>query len=294
MRGAVSGLTVDRPRDLADALRRMADGAAAGAERIWPLAGGTDLMVLLNFGTLPGRRFLDLWGLKPLRGIRAAKDTLVLGATTTYTDALRSPLVGRHLRILQLAAREVGGIQIQNRGTLGGNLVNASPAGDTLPVFLAAGAELVVASAARGERRIPIDEFYLGYRKTALRPDELLLSIRVPRLARRTRSYFRKVGTRAAQAISKVVIAATARPIGRRRLADVRIAVGSVAPTVVRLPRTEAHLARETLTPAAIAEAGRLAAGEIRPIDDVRSTAAYRRAVTANLIRAFAESGTGY
>jgi CO/xanthine dehydrogenase FAD-binding subunit len=278
---------------LADALRRMAGGARAG-ERLWPLAGGTDLMVLLNFGLLPGRRFLDLWGLAPLRRIRLAKDALVLGALSTYTDVVRSPLVGRHLAILQQAAREVGGIQIQNRGTLGGNLVNASPAGDTLPVFLAAGAELVTASAARGERMIPIERFYLAYRKTALEPDELLVAIRVPHRPRGTRSYFRKVGTRAAQAISKVVIVATARPAGRRRLADVRIAVGSVAPTVVSLPRTEAYLARETLTPAAIAEAGRLAAGEIRPIDDLRSTAAYRRFVTANLVREFVESTLGF
>ena len=290
MSGAVSGLAVERPRDLDAVLRSLARAAEPGAERLWPLAGGTDLMVLVHYGVLPARRFIDLWGLKSLRRIRADKKALELGAMTTYSDALGSQQVKRHLPILQQAAREVGGIQIQNRGTLGGNLVNASPAGDTLPVFLAADAELVVASAARGARRIPIDRFFTGYRKTALEPDELLVAIRVPHAPRGTRRSFRKVGTRAAQAISKVVIAASARPLGKRRLAEVRFGVGSVAPTVVRLPRTEAHLTRETLTPAAIAEAGRLAAGEVRPIDDLRSTAAYRRAVTANLVRAFVES----
>jgi CO/xanthine dehydrogenase FAD-binding subunit len=201
---------------------------------------------------------------------------LVIGALATYTDIIRSRLVRRALPMLVAASRQIGGPQIQNRGTIGGNVANGSPAGDSLPVLAVAEAVVVLANA-DGERRVPFNAFYTGYRTSVLQPDELIVGIEVPALE--GVQWFRKVGTRAAQAISKVVMAAVRAP-------HPRIALGSVAPTVVRLPRTEAALA----TGAGIAEAQNILKEEIRPIDDVRSTAAYRRQVSANLLHAFWEA----
>jgi CO/xanthine dehydrogenase FAD-binding subunit len=203
-------------------------------------------------------------------------DALVIGALATYTDVIRSPQVRRRLPMLVAAAREIGGVQIQNRGTLGGNVANASPAGDTLPV-LAAADSMVVLQSTNGSRRVPFSAFYTGYRRSVIRPGELITAVEIPKL--RGRQWFRKVGTRAAQAISKVVMAAVAP--GADELP--RIALGSVAPTVVRLPSTEAALAAG----ASIGEAQRLLVQEIAPIDDLRSTADYRRQVAANLLARF-------
>jgi len=201
---------------------------------------------------------------------------LSIGALATYTDVIRSPLVRRRLPMLVDAAREVGGVQIQNRGTIGGNVANASPAGDTLPVLAAADA-IVVLHRVDGVRRVPFTAFYTGYRQSVMRPDELIVALEVPPV--RGRQWFRKVGTRAAQSISKVVMAAV-EPPGRDAP---RIAAGSVAPTVVRLPSTEAALAAG----ASIAEAQRILLEEMAPIDDIRSTAEYRRRVAANLLARF-------
>jgi CO/xanthine dehydrogenase FAD-binding subunit len=268
MRTAISSLSLLEPKSLPAALRLLRDESP-----LTPLAGCTDLYVNLNFGTLKDRRFLNLWPLDALRGIRLRGQMLSIGALTTYTQLQRSPLVRRRIPMLAAAAREVGGVQIQNRGTIGGNIVNASPAGDTLPVLAAAEAILVLGSAA-GKRRVPFADFYAGYRKTVMRPDELLLSIEVPRIE--GRQHFRKVGTRAAQAISKVVMAAV---MG----STVRIAIGSVAPTVVRARRTEALLA----SGGSIEDARLLLQEEIAPIDDLRSTARYRRRVCASVLARF-------
>jgi xanthine dehydrogenase small subunit len=238
-----------------------------------PLAGCTDLYVLLNFGTLQPQRFINLWPLDELRGITVSADTLVIGALTTYTQLIASADVQQRLPMLVTAAREVGGVQIQNRGTIGGNIANASPAGDSLPVLAAADAIVVLRSAARGERRVPITQFYTGYRATVMQPDELIVAVEVPRIE--GQQWFRKVGTRAAQAISKIVMAAV-------RSNAPRVAIGSVAPTVVRLPRTEAQLASGSID-----EAARMLEEEIQPIDDIRSTAEYRRRVSSNLLRRF-------
>ena len=200
-------------------------------------------------------------------------ETLVIGALATYSELIASPLVRRRLPILAEASRWVGSPQIQNRGTLGGNVANASPAGDTLPVLAVAEATVVLRSVG-GERRVPFASFYTGYRQTAMRPDELIVAIEVPPVE--GRQWFRKVGTRAAQAISKVVMAAVRAP-------RPRIALGSVAPTVVRAPRTEAVLAGG----GTLEEAQAALMDEIQPIDDLRSTAAYRRRVSANLLAQF-------
>ena len=238
-----------------------------------PIAGCTDVYVSLNFGTLAAARFLDLSQLAPLRRITVRGDTLVIGATATYTSIIRSAHVRRRLPMLVAAAREIGGPQIQHRGTLGGNIANGSPAGDSLPVLAAAEAVVVLASA-DGERRVPFADYYTGYRASVKRADELIVAVEVPPVA--GAQWFRKVGTRAAQAISKIVMAGV-------RSAAPRLALGSVAPTVVRLPRTEAALAAG----APIAEAQRVLGDEIRPIDDIRSTSAYRRRVAANLLARF-------
>jgi CO/xanthine dehydrogenase FAD-binding subunit len=238
-----------------------------------PLAGATDLYVAVNFGTLSETRFLNLWGLDPLRRITLRADLLSIGALATYTELIRSRLVRRYLPMLVSAAREVGGMQIQNRGTLGGNVANGSPAGDTLPVLAVAEA-IVVLRSADGERRVPFGEFYTGYRRSVRRADELIVAFEVP--AVEGQQWFRKVGTRAAQAISKVVMAAVRGP-------RPRIALGSVAPTVVRLGRVEQALAAG----ASVDDAVQLLDEDIHPIDDLRSTEIYRRAVTANLLRRF-------
>ena len=238
-----------------------------------PLAGCTDLYVAVNFGTLAGSRFLDLWPLAPLRRISVRDDTLVLGALATYTDVIASRHVRKLLPMLVESARQIGGPQIQNRGTIGGNIANASPAGDALPVFAAAEAVVVLRSASE-ERRVAFTQFYTGYRASVRQRDELIVAVEIPKQS--GAQWFRKVGTRAAQAISKVVMAAVRdeRP---------RIAIGSVAATIVRVPRTEAALA----SGASLDEAARVLGDEIHPIDDLRSTADYRRTVTVNLLRRF-------
>lgn len=268
MRTAVSSLQLLRPRTLREALRMMRE-----EKPLVPLAGCTDVYVGLNFGTLPPARYIDLWPLDELRGIRVRDGSLSIGALATYTEIIRAPLVRRRIPILAAAARQIGGVQIQNRGTLGGNVANGSPAGDTLPVLAVAEAVLVIASAG-GKRRVPFNSFYTGYRQSVLGSDELILEIEIPRVA--GRQWFRKVGTRAAQAISKVVMAAVRSDLPR-------VSLGSVAPTVVRLPATERALA----SGASIADARRTLEFEIRPIDDLRSTAGYRRRVSGNLLEQF-------
>jgi CO/xanthine dehydrogenase FAD-binding subunit len=266
MQGTIAGRTLLTPASLREALVMLRDEGP-----LTPMAGCTDLYVQLNFGTLRDDRFVNLWGLRDLRRIEIrGRRLLSIGALATYTDLMRSPLVSRRLPMLASAAREIGGVQIQNRGTIGGNVANASPAGDALPVLAAAEATVVLSSA-REERRVPFAAFYTGYRQTVRRPDELITAFEIPRV--RGRQWFRKVGTRAAQAISKVVMAGV---IGE----ETRVAIGSVGPTVLRLMRTEAAIARR----APIAEAQRALLDEIAPIDDVRSTAEYRRRVAVSLL----------
>ena len=271
MPSAISHRSLLQPRSLTDALKMLRDEGP-----LVPMAGCTDLYVSLNFGALKDTRFLNLWGLG-LKEIRVRGDVLSIGALATHTDLITSPLVRRRIPMLVAAAREVGGVQIQNRGTLGGNVANASPAGDTLPVLAVADAIVVLRSAA-GTRRVPFNGFYTGYRQSVRRPDELIVGFEIPAI--QGRQWFRKVGTRAAQAISKVVIAGVA-PAGRA--GGVRVALGSVGPTVVRATRTEAALDAGV----AIEDAQRTLLEEIAPIDDIRSTADYRRRVAANLLARF-------
>ena len=265
-----STLRLLEPRSLKEALAMLRDEGP-----LIPLAGCTDVYVNLNFGTSKDTRFLNLWASTSCAGSRSDDGLLSIGALATYTEIIRSPLVRKRLPMLAAAAREIGGVQIQNRGTLGGNVANASPAGDTLPVLAAAEAVVVLKSAG-GTRRVPFNSFYTGYRKTVMRPDELIVAIEIPR--------------RGAPVV----------PQGRhpRRAGDLegrhggasarrgpRIALGSVAPTVVRLPKTEAVLAAG----GSIEEARETLGREIQPIDDLRSTAEYRRRVCGKPARTVLE-----
>ena len=280
---------VTSPRDLAGAYAAMSAGTSETPVR--PIAGGTDLMVALT-GELgpPPASVVDLWAIDDLRGIAIDGDALRLGALTTYTDIRRSALCREHVPALVDAAATIGAAQIQNRGTLGGNIANASPAGDTLPVLLAADATFVLGSE-RGEREVPAAEFWTAYRQTALAHDELILKIRIP-LAADREIRFRKVGTRRAQSISKVVLAAAWRGDGRWR--DVRVALGSVAATPIRAPGTETALERRQPTPETADLAAETLAGELAPIDDVRSTAEYRRLVAARVLHRIIRDAGGW
>ena len=264
-----------------------------------PLAGGTDVLgqITGEMGEIP-ERVVNLWRLDELRGIRQSDGALELGALTTYTDIRRSALCGEHAPALVDAAATIGAAQIQNRGTIGGNAMNASPAGDTLPVLLALDAEMVVGGA-DGERTVKAVDFWPSYRQTPVRPDELLVRLRIPIVPGREQR-FRKVGTRRAQAISKVVMALAWReqdatdPSIPRRWRNVRLALGSVAPTPIRLPRTEAILEGAAPTEETADRAVEVLTRELNPIDDVRSTAGYRREVAGRVLRRMIREGGGW
>ena len=259
-----------------------------------PVAGGTDVLVQLS-GQLgpPPERLLDLWRLDELRGIALDGDSLSFGALTTYTEIRRSAVCRDLLPAFVEAAATVGAAQIQNRGTLGGNIANASPAGDMLPLLLVTDA-LIVAGSARGERSIPAASFWTGYRQTALQSDEIVIRIQVPLIADR-QVRFRKIGTRRAQAISKVVLALSwvaSSPDQPWRA--VRLGLGSVAERPIRATATEAVLEGRLPESDAANTASVRVAAEIEPINDVRSTADYRRAVTARVLHRLIREAGGW
>ncbi len=261
----------------------------AGEPRDWrPFAGGTDLMVLLEAGKLAHRRYVNIWNLGELREISATGAEISIGALATYTDIRRDATLQREFPLLCRAAEETGGIATQNRGTLGGNIANASPAADSPPALLVYDAELELISAG-GMRRVPYLGFHSGYKKMNLRPDELIARIMLPRGRAGWKSYYRKVGTRRAQAISKVCMAAALK-LADGEITDVRIALGSVAPSVIRAAATENALRGKRLDSTAIAAARASLAAEIAPIDDMRSSARYRSRVAQNLLEEFLQS----
>jgi CO/xanthine dehydrogenase FAD-binding subunit len=296
---------IETPTSLSEAYAILAGSTADDV--VTPIAGGTDVMVRIT-GEIgePPRRMVDLSRLGELRGISVDGDAVVLGALTTYTDIRRSSVCREHLPALVEASATIGAAQIQNRGTIGGNAANASPAGDTLPVLLALDAAFVIGGP-RGERSVAADAFWVAYRRTALAPDELILRVRIP-LAGGRETRFRKIGTRRAQAISKVVLAlswregsaaggagaASRRNGGNGEWRDVRLALGSVADRPIRARGTEDVLEGAAPTPETADAAAEALAGEIHPIDDVRSTADYRRVVAARSLHRMVRDAGGW
>jgi CO/xanthine dehydrogenase FAD-binding subunit len=283
MRAYVPAYELISPATLNDALELLAQGTSS-----WKaFAGGTDLMVLLEAGKLPHKKYLNIRHLKELRGIEVSEAHVTLGALTTYTDVQASAVLREEFPMLCQAARETGGLAIQNRGTLGGNIVNASPAADSPPALLAYDAELQLVSTS-GSRWLSYHGFHTGYKSMLIEPHELLARIRLPRAGRHLNGihYYRKVGTRKAQAISKVCLAARGHLSGDE-IGDLRIALGSVAPIPIRCVATESALKNQKPDRVTI-ERGKLElAREIAPIDDIRSTRDYRLQVSLNLLEDF-------
>lgn len=274
----ISGVLAPRPRSLDEAVGLLADDPD-----LVPVAGCTDLMVRSPEALQRMDRVIDLLAIPELRGIQEIDGGIEIGAVTSFTEIRRSPIVRASFPSLAEAAGLIGGWQIQNRATLGGNMANASPAGDSLPVLLALDATVKIAGAT-GPREIPYTAFHTGYRKTALQPGEIIASVRLPTPPAGTVQAFRKVGTREAQSISKVVVALAARIVDGR-IADLRLAAGSVAATPVRLRSAEEAVRRMAPGPEAADRAGRAAAEAVTPIDDVRSTADYRRFALERVVR---------
>jgi CO/xanthine dehydrogenase FAD-binding subunit len=281
MRSNVTQYDLIAPTTLEVVLQILADSP----DRYTPIAGGTELMVALGAGRLQSKKFISLWNLEELRFIEVASDAIIIGGGSTFTDIRNHPVIANEFSILAQAASWTGSIANQNRGTLGGNIVNASPAADSPPALLVYDAEIKLVST-RGSRTLPYGDFHLAYKETALEPDELVHSITITRNLKGYKSYIRKVGTRNAQAISKVAIAALAR-MEKGKIEDIRIGAASVREYPARLTATERVLTGKTVTAETIAAARAAILTEVRPIDDIRSTAKYRAAVAANLLEEF-------
>jgi CO/xanthine dehydrogenase FAD-binding subunit len=252
-----------------------------------PIAGGTDVMVQYSAGNLRARKLVSIWNLPELRRIEVSGEEVQIGAGCTYTDLRENEMIKREFELLASAAGWTGGIANQNRGTIGGNIVNASPAADSLPALLVYEAELLLVSA-KGERRVPYLNFPIDYRKTQLAPDELIRAICLKRRFSEYYAHARKVGARNAQAIAKVCLAGLGR-MADGLVEDIRLAMGSVAPVPIRLRETERMVKGKRIDQQVVRSARTKAAAEIRPIDDIRSTARYRAAVAGNLVAEFLE-----
>ena len=281
MRSNPADFTLVAPAKLNAVLSLLADEPGQ-----WlPIAGGTDVMVQFSAGKLPACKLVSIWNLPELRDIEVRTDEIRIGAGCAYSVLRDHEIVARELPLLVRAARWTGGVANQNRGTLGGNIVNASPAADSLPALLAYEAELVLVSV-RGERRVPYTTFHTGYKATQLATDELVQTICIRRSFQEHLPWTRKVGARNAQAIAKVCIAALGK-LKNGLVEDVRIALGSVAPVPLRLTDLERALRGKPIGEDEIDLAKRTVASAIHPIDDIRSTARYRTAVASNLVVEF-------
>ena len=260
--------------------------ALTSLPNLTPIAGGTELMVALSAGRLPQKNLISINHLRELRFIDVTDNAVTLGAGTTFTDIRKHPVIATDFPLLVEAASWTGSIANQNRGTLGGNIVNASPAADTPPALLVYDATVTLVSTA-GSRTMPYRMFHLSYKKTALAPDELLFSVTVPRRYSEYRSYIRKVGTRNAQAISKVALAGLALVDANHIVTDIRLGAASLREVPTRCPAAEQAIVNRPITSETIAAARAALLTEARPIDDIRSTAKYRAVVAANLLEEF-------
>jgi len=278
MRGYLPDYRLGSAKKLEEAFNFLENGAR-------PFAGGTDIMVLMDSGILPPGEYFDILNLKELRGIKLRKDEVHLGALSTYSEIRDHQLIQKHFPILVQSAREVGAIAIQNRGTLGGNIANASPAADFPPGLLVYDAKINLLSS-QGIRNLDYNNFHLGYKKSELQPNELIHSIILKPHFLKYRHFWRKVGSRQAQAISKTMIAAVAK-VNKKKIEDIKIAYGSVAPTAVRCSHVEFFLLGKTLNSKIISEAKNILVKDIQPIDDIRSTGKYRLVASQNVLEEF-------
>ena len=281
MRGNPSMHDLVAPGTLGGVLELLA--AEPGA---WtPIAGGTELMVAFAAGRLAAPKLVNLWGIPDLRAIEISAQNVVIGAAATFLDLRRHAVIAADFPLLAKAASWIGSIANQGRATLGGNLVNGSPAADSSPALLAYDAEIELISA-RGRRRVPYSAFHTGYKRNVLAADELLYAIHLPRRFARHKQYLRKVGTRRAMAIAKVALGATAL-LEKGVIREIRLGAASLAPFPTRLAGTEAALLGQAITRETAQSARRALLAEVKPIDDIRSTAHYRSRVAVNLLDEF-------
>jgi CO/xanthine dehydrogenase FAD-binding subunit len=281
MRGNPESHELVAVKDLAAAL----DLLVAEPGRWTPIAGGTELMVAHAAGRLNAPRLVNLWGLSELCFIEVCDDAVSIGGGITFGQLRRASAIADEFPLLARASAWIGSIANQNRATLAGNIVNGSPAADAPPALLVYDAEIELISAS-GSRRLPYSEFHLGYKRSVMRPDELVLAVHLPRRFAHHAGYLRKVGTRKAMAITKVALAGTAI-IDQGRVSEIRLAAASVADRPVRMTATEAVLQGNAVTRESRDAARTALLNEVRPIDDIRSTAQYRAQVAANLLNEF-------
>ena len=281
MRGDAEAHELVAPGSLDAVLELMADAPGKWT----PIAGGTELMVAHAAGRLPASKLVSVWGIPDLRFIDSTADTISIGAGATFTDVRAHVSIASDFPLLARAAAWIGSIANQSRATIGGNLVNGSPAADSSPALLVYDAEVELISV-RGQRFIAYSAFHTGYKKNALAPDELLFAIHMPRRFKHHRQYIRKVGTRRAMAIAKVALAGTALLVDGT-VHEIRLAAASLAPFPVRLNRVEAAICGKAIDAELIQSARSALLAEVRPIDDIRSTAEYRSRVAANLLEEF-------
>jgi CO/xanthine dehydrogenase FAD-binding subunit len=281
MRGNPAAHDLVAPGNLGAVLQLLASEPGAWT----PIAGGTELMVTFSAGHLNAHKLVSLWGIPDLHAIETTAESVVIGAAATFLDLRRHAVIAAELPLLALAASWIGSIANQGRATLGGNLVNGSPAADSSPALLAYDAEVELISL-RGRRRVPYSEFHTGYKCNVLVPDELVYAVHIPRRFARHTQYLRKVGTRRAMAIAKVALGATAL-LEKGVIQEIRLGAACLAPYPTRLLRTEAVLLGQPITRDTVQAARRALLAEAQPIDDIRSTAEYRRRVAANLLDEF-------
>jgi CO/xanthine dehydrogenase FAD-binding subunit len=278
MRGNPEAHAMVAPGNLHSVLELLADEPGEWT----PIAGGTELMVAHAAGRLAPAKLVSLWGIPELRFIHSTAKNISIGAGATFRDLRAHAGIAEHLPLVAKAASWIGSIANQSRATVGGNLVNGSPAADSSPAFLVYDAEIELISV-RGNRRIPYSEFHTGYKRNAVAPDELLFAVHMPLRFAGHRQYLRKVGTRRAMAISKVALAATAI-VGEGIVSEIRLAAASLAAFPARLYQTETALLGKPVDSRTIEAAREAMLAEAKPIDDIRSTAEYRRRVGANLL----------
>jgi len=285
MRAFVPDYEMKTPANLQEALQTLAKNPGE-----WKLfAGGTDLMVVFETGKLTHKKFLNINSLAELKDFVVNDEDVLIGAGCTYSQIQNHPVIKREFPLLVQAGKVTGAVAIQNRGTIGGNIANMSPAADTPPALLAYDADIILLSTS-GYRVMAYKYFHKAYKQADLRPDEIIMAVRIQRNQGMTHSYYRKVGTRSAQAISKVCMAGVACIFRGQKIEWIHLAVGSVGPIPIRALRTEHFLSEKQLTAENIREARAMLLNEISPIDDIRSEALYRREVAGNLLVEFLES----